>query len=124
MAAETRIAASDETITYLSRERLIKLLGTEAAQLLVRAFGGARFCVPVPESAGARMLAETLHDGRAAEKLCVEFGGLRIVMPVRIVQVKARIRELARAGLGAPQIARELGTAERYVYEVLAKIIE
>lgn len=113
--------ADTETITYLSRERLIRLLGTDAAQLLVSAFGGARFSVPVPESAGYKMLAETLHDATAAEKLCVEFGGLRIVMPVRIVQVRARIRELSRAGLNAPQIARQLGTAERYVYRVLAE---
>ena len=115
---------NEETIAYLSRARLLELLGFQAASRLVEKFGGTRLSIPAPESAGYKMLADVLEDKKAADRLCVEYGGLRVILPVRVIALQARVRELHRGGIKPPEIARALGCTERRVYQVLAENIK
>jgi hypothetical protein len=114
--------ANEDTVPYLSRARLIKLLGFDAASRLVAKFGGRRFSVPPPDDAARfEMVAGEIGDRAAADRFCTEYGGLRVTLPLHLVRVKARIRELAGTGLSPLQIASELRCSERYVYAVLAE---
>jgi hypothetical protein len=49
---------------------------------------------------------------------------LRVILPVRVVALKARVRELSRGRITPPAIARALGSTQRRVYEMLPKNIK
>jgi hypothetical protein len=52
------------------------------------------------------MLADVLGDKNAAQWLCTEYGGLRVILPVRVVALQARVRELHRGGMKPSEFAR------------------
>jgi hypothetical protein len=122
MAADVDVALSEERIHYLSRAKLIELLGADAAQRLVAAMGGAHFSVPPPDSQGCVALAATI-GAKAAADFCYEYGDLRVVLP-RFLRsmLEDRIVAMTRAGMSAAAIARELRCTERRVFQIRAQI--
>jgi hypothetical protein len=104
---------------YVSRDRLIELLGAQGAARVVDVFGGSRIYVPEPDTESFAPIAAKLGD-ETARKLCYEFGGLQVVLPARLVATRQEIVRLRAEGVRPAEIARRLGCAERYVYYVLA----
>ena len=119
MAAEAAFL-DDDRIQYLSRAKLIDLLGPDAAQKLVAAMGGAHFAVPAPDTVRCGALAATI-GADAAVKFCREYGETRVIMPrfLRSLLVQ-RILDMTRAGMSARQIAVALHCSERRVFQVRA----
>lgn len=62
-------------------------------------------------------------DSGAPAALCEAFGGAYITVPLgnRPEPYKVRIMRLIDEGKAPPQIARELGTTERYVRTILSR---
>jgi len=113
-------ALDEGRIYYLSRAKLIDLLGAEAAQRLVAARGGGVVYVPAPESVAYAALAKTI-GADAARKLCYEYGGLRVMLPRFLRSVLTeRVEAMTRAGMSAAAIARELRCTQRHVVRVRA----
>ncbi len=112
-------APPDEArVNYVSRVKLISLLGTDAAQRLVSAKGGAPFSVPPPDSQGCAALAATI-GADPARKFCYEYGGYRVVLPRFLRSVLTeRVEAMTRAGMSAKEIARELRCTVRHVFRV------
>jgi hypothetical protein len=110
--------AVNETQGWVSRERLIELLGELGATRLIEVFGGARIFVPRPGSDSYAQVAAKL-GGETAAKFCAEFGDMRVTIPQRLIATRDQILKLKRTH-SAPEIARELRCSERYVYTVLA----
>jgi hypothetical protein len=105
---------------YPSRERLIELLGTDAAARVVEVFSGKRVYVPEPDTESYARIASRIGD-EIARKLCVEFGGTQILLPRRLVPINAKIIELSQQSFKPTEIAQRLCCTESYVYYVLAK---
>lgn len=99
---------------------LMKLIGVEAAALLVRDFGGTRLYVP-----NAPMAHDVVTRSIgliAAVKLARTFGGDRVLIPSPTAQLRrpAQILAMRSREMSVAAIARELRCTERYVYKVLA----
>jgi hypothetical protein len=103
-------------------DNLVAVLGREAAEKLVAAYGGIRIYVPVraaPEGAFAILIGHA-----AAEALSLHYGGERFDMPIakRAPRVpRGEICRLRRNGMHVTAIARELGCTRRYVFRILAE---
>jgi hypothetical protein len=111
--------AVNETQGWVSRERLIELLGEGGATRLIEVFGGARIFVPRPGSDSYAQVAAKLGAETAA-KFCREFGDVRVTIPQRLIATRDQILKLRTDKTSASEIARKLGCSERYVYTVLA----
>jgi len=102
-------------------DNLVTVLGRDAAEKLVAAYGGIRIYVPVraaPEGAFA-----TLIGYPAAEALSRYYGGERFDVPIakRAPRVlRGEICRLRRDGMHVTAIARALGCTRRYVFRILA----
>ncbi|MGH8012576.1 MAG: Mor transcription activator family protein [Candidatus Binataceae bacterium] len=105
---------------YVSRERLIELLGAAAAARVVEVFGAARIYMPEPESESYPTVTRKLGD-ETARRLCREYGGMQVIFPRRLVETRTEIAMLRQENLTAVEIARRLGCTERYVYAVFAR---
>ena len=104
---------------WVSRPDLEELIGREAAEQLCKALGGVPFYVPITPKPGIE-LAKIVGFGRACA-LCAAFGGAYVTVPLgnRPEPYKVRIMRLIDEGKTPPQIARELGTTERYVRTIM-----
>jgi hypothetical protein len=67
-------------------------------------------------------VAGVLEDKSAAQRLCAEYGGRRVVLPVRVVALQARIRELSRGGMSRRKLRAWM--QQRRVHQVLADDIK
>jgi hypothetical protein len=106
---------------WISRKRLIKLLGEEDAVGVIEAFGGKReFYLPAPEAPGFSRIVAKLGK-RIAHKLCAEFGDQQVIVPAAIGPAGRKIIKLRRELLTPTEIGRRLGCTERYVYLVLSR---
>jgi len=107
---------------YVAREKLIELLGEDAAARVVKVFGGRRIYVPAPTSTDSygRFVAR-LGDLEIARKLCFEFGGTQIILPQKLAPLNEQIVKLKRESVPMDEIRRRLGCTESYIYYVLAK---
>ncbi len=106
--------------TWISRTDLDELIGQEAASILCRLYGGIQFYVPKRVRNGER-LAGSIGFGRALA-LCNAYGGGYIVVPLdRPEPLKVQIVRLLKKGKRAPDIARKLGTTERYVRRIMSE---
>ena len=107
---------------WISREKLIKLLGEEGAGRLISVFGGGgRVLVPALGTDAFARFAAKLDDEIAADKFCAEFAGLLIQLPARLVPFDEQIVRLHRQMVTPTEIQRRLGCAARYVYWVLSR---
>jgi hypothetical protein len=114
-----------DSLIFVSRGKLIALLGEELAQRVIDIFGGARVWLPEPDSEGFRAVALKLGDEAAARKLCHDYGGNRIALPMRLLPIHEQIVRLAKdEKLGATAIARRLGCSDRQVYRALRRLAE
>lgn len=107
---------------WVSRKKLIGTVGEAGALRVIEIFGGARIWVPRIESKNFPPLAAKL-GAETARKLCTEFGDMRVYIPRRL-QSRCDIRDQIlklRGKLSAPEISRQLGCSERYVYAILAR---
>jgi len=99
---------------------LAMLVGVNAAEKLVRKFGGRRVYIPQAPVEGAVLVR--LVGITAALKLARIFGGERVMLPAdpdRTLR-RDRIVALRRRRLSVATIARTMRVTERYVYKVLA----
>ncbi len=102
-------------------DNLMAVLGPDAAEKLVAAYGGIRIYIPVraaPEGAFA-----TLIGHAAAEALSRHYGGERFDVPIakRAPRVlRGEICRLRHEGMHVTAIARALGCTRRYVFRILA----
>ena len=110
---------TDYPIRYLSRERLIALVGEDAARRLVAERGGRYFRVPHPGSPECDLLAAVIGDACAAHRLAATLPGERVALPRRITGIAPQIQMLASQGLTAGEISRRLGCAVQYVWSIL-----
>lgn len=104
-----------------SRERLIEVLRTAAAQSSGRPLSYARYqeirAAHHPDWPPGSGLATILGEGRWVKALaCAGLSTVADVQRVEIAARQARIRELRASRLTAPQIAAELGTTAGAVY--------
>lgn len=109
-----------ETAAYLSRARLIEILGAEGAARAVEAFGGTRITIPAPDSPRFSAFAERLGLP-AARALAIQFGGERVVLPRRIASLADEIIKLRGEGLSHRAIASTLCCTDRTVRAALAR---
>jgi hypothetical protein len=105
---------------YISRARLIELLGIDAATRVIDVLGNAHIYLPAPNTEKFEPLVRKL-GAETARTLCVEFGGTQVMFPQRLVAKRAEILRLRDANLKAGEIAKHLGASENYVYYVLAQ---
>lgn len=100
---------------WISRPELESLIGKEAAETLCFAYGGVPFYVPVRPKKGMDLAKVIGFDKICA--LCSIYGGSYITVPLgaKPQPHKGRIIALLNEGRTPPQIARTLGTTERYV---------
>jgi hypothetical protein len=106
-------------------DNLVLVLGLDATEKLVAAYGGIRIYVPVratPEGAFAILIGHA-----AAEALSRHYGGERFDMPLakrgkRVL--RGEICRLWRNGMHVTAIARALGCTRRYVFRILAETSE
>lgn len=107
--------------TWVSRPDLDDLIGPEAAEELCRSYGGVPFYVPKRVKPGEG-LAARIGFGRAYA-LAEAFGGEYVTIPLgnRTEPLKTRIMKLLDERKSAPDIARELGTTERYVRTIMTR---
>lgn len=95
------------------------IVGIAAARSLVRGYAGQRLGVPMAPTDELN----TLIGAPAAQLLCTELGGLRIVVPsegsiARIIR-RREIIDLRGLGLPVKTIARQVHLTERAVWYVL-----
>lgn len=104
-------------------QELVDCIGDDAAVKMVLRFGGLRLRVPKSIPAGHRL--EVLLGAEACHSLARVFGGEQIELPVaeawRTRMVRARIAQMAEAGLGTRDIAQRLGMTQRGVQKAMAK---
>jgi len=110
--------ASSEDRPFVSRKRLIDLLGAEAAARVVDVFGGRRVYMPAPDTDSYTAMVQRFGD-TIARKLCVEFGGTQVFFPQRLVGKRSEILALRAAKITPSEIARRTKATESYVYYVL-----
>lgn len=105
---------------WISRPELENLIGKDAADILCCMHGGVPFYVPVRAKQGIE-LAKTIGFGRACV-LCSVYGGSYITVPIgnRPEPYKIKIMRLIDEGKRPSQIAKELGTTERYVRTIMS----
>ena len=102
-------------------DNLVTVLGREAAEKLVAAYGGIRIYVPVraaPEGALAALIGHA-----AAEAFSRYYGGERFDVPIAKRGQRVLRGEICRLrcdGMHATAIARALGCTRRYVFRILA----
>ena len=106
---------------WVSRARLVGLLGEAGAERIIAVFGGTRIFTPAPNSPGFERFTMKIGDEDIAQKFCTEFGDIRVNLPLRSVPLNERIIKLSREMVSAAEIARRLGCTERYVYSVLSR---
>lgn len=101
--------------------RIAEVIGADAALKLASVDGGLDK-VYVPREARESHRWASVLGMEAFAKLARAFGGERIDIPrgAHINLKKRRIIELAETGMAHRQIAREVGTGERYVRDVLS----
>jgi hypothetical protein len=96
-----------------SAQRLVDLIGYDAAVTLIEMYGGTR--IYIPKTPNGRLIE--LVGEEAAAALSRAFGGdpdVRIPLCPRLRQLAAV--KLYREGWGAGRIARQLRTTEKSVY--------
>ena len=103
-------------------DNLVAVIGREAAEKLIGAYGGIRIYVPVraaPDGAFAILIGYS-----AAEALSRYYGGERFDVPIAKRAPRAlrgEIRRLRGDGMPVTAIARALGCTRRYVFRILAE---
>ena len=102
-------------------DNLVAVLGREATQKLVAAYGGIRIYVPVRAASESAFAALIGHE--AAEALSRYYGGERFDVPIakrgqRVL--RGEICRLRHDGLPVTAIARALGCTRGYVFRILA----
>ena len=95
----------------------LRVCGPEAAQNLVRDFGGTRIFIPKAASAQHPL---SISIGQAnANALCGECYGVNVYIPMgnpdRWSRRRALVQHLVAEGMTMPAIARRLGYSERTV---------
>jgi Mor family transcriptional regulator len=97
------------------------VIGAEAAEKLMGAHGGQQFVVTAsPSEAMGALLGE-----EAAQRLCDEFAGIRLYVPVKAALDRAernrRIVKARASGMDYAAIAKAHGVTVRTVFYVLAR---
>lgn len=98
---------------------MVEALGAEAADAVVRLFGGQRLYVPTtpPADHPVQRLGAAL-----AQALAAHYGGETLEVPnLRIVSRRAVIHDMAAAGRSPNDIAAATGLTHRRVRQVLAE---
>jgi hypothetical protein len=108
-AANFRRAAS----RYLSRARLVELLGEDDAALLVARYAGQLQVPRASDTAACDALAAVI-GAAGASALVGAYGGRLVGLPARVRPLAASIREMSAAGMTANTIAGRLGCTVGY----------
>jgi hypothetical protein len=105
---------------YLSRARLLELLGEAAAARLVAKYAehGGRLRVPRASDAAAREALVAVVGPAGASALIEAHGGRSVGLPRRARPLAVAIGELHAAGLTANRIAERLGCTVGYCWQV------
>jgi hypothetical protein len=111
---------TDNPINYLSRAKLLELLGEEAATRLVESLGGRYFRVPRQGTHNYRTL-KSLIGPSGAERLA-PYAGDRLLLPRRALSLVVLIRRRLDAGIPARRIAAELECSVQRVWQVRARV--
>lgn len=94
-------------------QKLLTLVGDEAAGALSATFGGGRLYVPRFLGAHHPISVTVGPDGAAL--IAAEFGGGHVEIPMAIGK-RAMVEQLLRAGRPVPEICRRVGVSRRHVF--------
>jgi Homeodomain-like domain len=102
-------------------DNIARVIGAGLATRLCAAYGGHRLYIPQNPAPGDPIPAVIGYP--AATRLGAVFGGERVWLPNAAGhRNRRRIAGLRRGGASVPQIAREIGCSERYVFKVLREL--
>ncbi|MDO8431778.1 MAG: hypothetical protein Q7S58_05140 [Candidatus Binatus sp.] len=112
--------ADDERIVYLSREKLVALLGEEETGAVLKKYGGTRVRVPREETPAFDDMVCLIGEA-STRALSSAHAGSRILLPQRPSQTRPRIFALLARGLSTNAIARKLKLTTRHVQRVISE---
>lgn len=96
-------------------QKLLKLIGEDAASALSAVFGGGRMYVP--KFIGAHHPISEAVGPKAAAIVAAEYGGGHIDIPMSLGK-RAQIVQLIEGGKSVPEICRRVGVSRRHVFYV------
>lgn len=100
-------------------QKLVRLVGEDAAASLSATYGGGRLYIP--QFLGSHHPITACVGDAGAARLVAEFGGQAIGIPMAMGK-RAKIVQLRTAGMTVPDICRRVGVSRSQVFQVMADL--